>query len=112
MTRNLCGTCGACCAFFRVLFPSCEISSRKSNPVPSHMTHKYDSTQTSMDGTELKIPKCIALKGNVGFKVSCSIYDNRPSTCRKFERSWENDTGNMLCDRARIAYGLQPFSQY
>ena len=112
MERNPCLTCGACCAFLHVVFPSCEISSQKANSVPIHLTHRYDLSQSAMNGTELRSPRCNALIGRVGFKVSCSIYHNRPSTCRIFKRSWERNEGNCQCDRARKSYGLQPFSQY
>ncbi len=112
MARNPCLTCGACCAFFHVVFPSCEISSLKSTSVPILLTHEYDSSQSAMNGTETRVPRCNALIGRVGFKVSCSIYHNRPSTCRIFTQSWKNNFGNRLCDKARNAYGLLPFSQY
>lgn len=68
--------------------------------------------QRFMKGTETISPRCIALEGHVGFNVRCSIYEHRPSTCRNFRLSWENNTGNILCDRARAVFGLQPFSQY
>ena len=112
MSRSQCQACGACCAFFRVMFPSCEINNNKTTAVPISMTHPYDVSQSIMNGTELKFPRCNALRGDVGFKVSCSIYLNRPSTCRDFKRSWKKNTGNHKCDKARAAYGLQPFSQY
>jgi Fe-S-cluster containining protein len=65
-----------------------------------------------MRGTELSSPRCEALKGEIGINVHCAIYAGRPSTCRNFIRSWEKDTGNYLCDRARAVYGMQPFSKY
>ncbi|THB76439.1 MAG: YkgJ family cysteine cluster protein [Desulfobacteraceae bacterium] len=112
VAKSQCQTCGACCAFYRVIFPSCEISNPKTFSVPINMTQQYDLSQSIMKGTESETPRCMALIGNVGFNVSCSIYHNRSSTCRKFEQSWKKNLGNRLCDKARSVYGLQPFSQY
>lgn len=33
--------------------------------------------------------RCIALKGEVGVNVQCSIYDHRPEGCRIYERAEE-----------------------
>jgi len=65
-----------------------------------------------MKGTEMHHPRCHALQGTIGSRVSCLIYANRSSTCRNFTRSWENNIGNTLCDKARAVFGLEPFSQY
>ncbi len=107
-----CEFCGACCAFFLVSFPSGETDDREGGFVPLCMSGCSSETKRFMHGTETGRPRCIALQGVVGTRVSCSIYDKRPTTCRAFNRSWENDTGNTLCDRARSVFGLQPFSQY
>jgi Fe-S-cluster containining protein len=53
-----------------------------------------------MKGTELKPVHCVALKGEVGSEVSCSIYEQRSSTCREFE------AGSEACHRARSMHGL------
>jgi uncharacterized protein len=65
-----------------------------------------------MKGTLSRYPRCAALEGMVGTRVSCTIYKIRPATCRDFKRSWENSRGNALCDRARAIYGLLPFLPY
>lgn len=44
--------------------------------------------------------RCVALNGDVGCNVSCSIYQNRPDACMKFA------AGSELCKEARIAKGL------
>lgn len=112
MVKSPCETCGACCAFFRVVFPTIEIDGGKTLAVPMGVSSIFDVSQSVMNGTEKKSPRCMALKGTVGSGVTCTIYENRPSTCRNFKKSWENNTGNFLCDRARSVFGLQPFSQY
>ena len=45
--------------------------------------------------------RCIALRGTIGKKVHCSVYDIRPSVCRGFT------PGSNVCDYARqIAFGV------
>jgi len=43
---------------------------------------------------------CIALTGEVGREVRCSIYEQRSSTCREFE------AGSETCVKARKIHGL------
>jgi uncharacterized protein len=107
-----CQKCGACCAFFRVRFPASESNSCLGGSVPIDLTVLLDDATRCMQGTETTNPRCIALHGQVGTNVSCSIYLCRPSCCRNFLQSWKNEAGNTLCDRARAVFGLQPFSQY
>ena len=44
--------------------------------------------------------RCIALRGSIGRRVSCSIYDVRPRPCRRVE------AGDASCLRARADAGL------
>ena len=53
-------------------------------------------------GTDLTEPRCVALTGEIGKQVSCSIYDQRPSPCREF------DIEHAACNRARQRCGLAP----
>jgi uncharacterized protein len=115
MKSNPCESCGACCAFFCVSFSCKETSDNAIDvdwTVPVDMTSYLNESKRFMQGTENPNPRCIALEGNVGEKVKCNIYANRPSACREFNMSWENNTGNFLCDKSREFYGLQSFSQY
>lgn len=109
---SVCHNCGACCAFFVVAFPSAEIDSEIGGIVPAAMTLPFDNHRSYMKGTNSKGHRCEALQGVVGHHVSCTIYENRPSSCRNFYVSWELDKGNELCDKARQAYGLHSFSKY
>ncbi|HET6584767.1 MAG TPA: YkgJ family cysteine cluster protein [Nannocystaceae bacterium] len=44
--------------------------------------------------------RCIALRGSIGRRVSCSIYDVRPRPCRRVQ------AGDASCLRARADAGL------
>lgn len=107
-----CEACGACCAFFLVSFPDTEADDVEGGLVPLALSGRTDDTRRFMNGTEKNTPRCIALQGVIGVGVTCTIYENRPTTCRRFIRSWEDGNGNFLCDKARTVFGLQPFSQY
>lgn len=45
--------------------------------------------------------QCVALRGQVGKKVSCSIYARRPKVCREFE------VGGYDCREARARAGIE-----
>ena len=109
---SACERCGACCAFFPVNFPEMEIDDPENGNALTTMSLPARHLMRVMRGTELNPPRCIALEGEVSIRVFCTIYAARPSTCRNFIRSWEENSGNSLCDRARAAYGMQPFSKY
>jgi Fe-S-cluster containining protein len=109
---NPCLSCGACCAYYRITFPEEDCNHLAGGYVPAELTAVSAKNRRLMLGTEDRNPRCIALEGCLGFQVKCTIYQSRPSTCRVFQRSWSQGAGNELCDRARLAYGLQPFSKY
>jgi len=44
--------------------------------------------------------RCAALSGAPGRRVSCRIYNARPSPCRRVQ------AGDALCERYRTAHGL------
>jgi len=64
-----------------------------------------------MIGMDGSTPRCIALEGNIGEKVRCTIYENRSSVCRDFDASWIKGLPNERCDKARAAWGLPPLEQ-
>jgi len=106
-----CLNCGACCAFFRVSFYWQETEKGFSeNPVPVEATIPVNNYFLCMRGTDRKPSRCGSLDGELGKEVSCSIYSNRPSSCRDFEASYENGTRNLRCDEARFSLGLRPLS--
>jgi len=105
---NPCLECGACCAFYRVSFHWSESERFLGGRTPSELTVKIAPHRTAMRGTEGERPRCVALGGEIGTAVACSIYDDRPSPCREFEASWSDGAPNERCDKARAAHGLPP----
>jgi len=110
--QNLCMRCGACCALFRVSFESRETDNFPDGLVPLQLTVKLKGSQSAMRGTEKRPIRCDALKGVIGQNVHCSIYDLRPTCCRQFLSSWEDNGVNSQCNRARATYGLVPISEF
>lgn len=109
---NTCMRCGACCACFRVVFSREEADDMPGGVIPVEFTVPAGTNKLAMRGTEGANLRCSALEGNVGFSVHCSLYTNRPSTCRNFIGNWETSVTNTFCDRARAYFGLPPFDPY
>jgi Fe-S-cluster containining protein len=109
---NPCLSCGACCALFKVVFDQSETDQYRGVGVPVEYTVKVDQTRCAMRGTETRNKRCEALEGRVTCGVRCAIYNHRPSCCRDFRAGWEKDIINPICNRARTAYGLQPFDDF
>ena len=107
--RNPCLTCGACCAAFRVSFYWAESDEEMADSVPADMTCQVAPLLCAMKGTEQPHPRCVALRGDVGVRVWCAIYERRPSVCRQVVPSGQTGSANIWCDRARIIYGLPLF---
>ncbi|MBS1160797.1 MAG: YkgJ family cysteine cluster protein [Proteobacteria bacterium] len=102
---SVCQSCGACCASFRVDFHPVELAGGAfawGQGVPLGMTVPVTANIVRMAGTDAAQPRCVALVGNIGEAVKCSIYDGRPSPCREF------DTEHAACNRARQRCGLPP----
>jgi hypothetical protein len=77
-----CLSCGACCVTYRITLPRSELDSVPGGTVPAALTEPYTATTACMR-EQLDSPgRCIALDGNVGQAVSCSIYAHRPEACR------------------------------
>lgn len=99
---TLCTNCGACCACFRVAF-------HWSEPVPAELTVKIDPHRLAMRGTEGAQPiRCVALQGEVGRVVLCTVYEQRPSPCRELMPDGQDGVANEQCRRARAQFGLPP----
>ena len=102
-TMNLsCTRCGACCAAFRVSFYWAESDRHPDGRVPQALTLQITPFHAAMRGTEKASPRCVALTGNIGQEVGCTIYAQRPSTCRGFV------AGDARCIDARQRHGLPP----
>ena len=105
---NPCLTCGACCAHFRASFYWAEADDAAGGTVPVNLTERMDMHRRAMKGTNQNNPRCIALEGEIGSCVRCTIYESRPSVCRDFAYSWQNGVHSIRCDQARAAWGLPP----
>ena len=103
---NPCLSCGACCAYFRASFHWLETA--PSGITPLELTVRISPQHVAMRGTEHQPPRCIALQGEIGGAVHCSIYALRASPCREFQASWVDGFYSERCDRARAAHGLPP----
>jgi hypothetical protein len=103
-----CLSCGACCAAFRVDFHCSDLASSSFAGVPVEMTVPLTKTLVRMRGTDEAAPRCIALEGDVGHSVRCTIYEHRPGPCRDFAPYAPLGIGDDACDRARRRHGLPP----
>ncbi|HJV28192.1 MAG TPA: YkgJ family cysteine cluster protein [Aromatoleum sp.] len=103
-----CVRCGACCAAFRVDFHCSELASAMPGGVPDAMTVPVIGRLVRMRGTDTASPRCIALEGEIGVEVRCTIYDGRPSPCRDFAPYAPIGIGEDACDRARARHGMKP----
>lgn len=108
--NNPCLTCGACCTQFRVSFYWAEASDTTPGGVPVELTEQLTHHRIMMKGTGGSHPRCVALEGEIGRSVACSIHPSRPSVCRAFEASYENGQPNERCDQARIKAGMKPLT--
>lgn len=110
--QNPCLTCGACCAHFRVSFYWGESDESETGTVPADLTEDITPFYKCMQGTNQHPARCVALEGQVGTQVTCSIYQQRSSTCREFGVHWHHSALHITpqelvrCNQARNAWGL------
>lgn len=95
-----CITCGACCAHFRVSFYWAE-----GLHLPEHYTEPVTGLYSCMKGTNQASPRCVALEGEIGQQVGCSVYAARSSSCQEVQ------AGDLQCNKARSAHHLIPLHQ-
>lgn len=109
MSDTPCIHCGACCACYRVAFHWSEVEPFLGGCVPSELTVKLDPHRVAMRGTEGgRTVRCIALEGQIGAKVHCSIYAQRPSPCRELQPDGQAGRTSEQCRKARAHFGLPP----
>lgn len=97
--ENICLSCGACCATYRV---SLYWSEARDLGLEGTMIQKLNSWRICMAGTNQPSPRCLALKGTIGKDVICTVYSKRPSPCRELRQ------GDEKCNKARARHGLEP----
>lgn len=93
---NPCLSCGACCAHFRIVLHREELVH-----VPLKLTNQLNEQSFCMRGTDVYPPRCIALEGEVGQAVRCSIYADRPQVCREFNEYELDGSPNPSCFKLR-----------
>ena len=109
---SICERCGACCASYRVDFHPAELAKAAGGPgVPIGMAIPLTPKLMRMKGTDDASPRCIALSGEIGCQVGCTIYADRPSPCHEFNPWAALGIADQACDRARIRHGLRPLSE-
>ena len=105
---NVCMVCGACCAFFRASFYWGESDITEYGTVPNALTENVSDFLSCMKGTNQTQPRCVALTGEIGKSVACSIYLQRSTTCQNFPADSVPDSP---CSRARGKWGLPPVTE-
>lgn len=103
-----CTLCGACCATYRVTFLRTELDDSPGGTVPADLVDMIDERGACMRGTADRPPRCVALRGMIGVKVSCAIYEYRPTPCRAFAADAAFGHGDVNCGDARRLHGLPP----
>ncbi len=72
-----CQTCGACCAYSHD-WPELG-DDPDGDGIPIELID-CDTGRMKCDGD-----RCVALTGEIGVSVSCSVYAERPAVCREFD---------------------------
>jgi Fe-S-cluster containining protein len=98
-----CRSCGACCRGWVVeVERDSDVPTRlvKDDPVYGPVMRETGIPAGGNSYKNTGRGQCVALRGQVGTKVGCSIYDRRPRVCRQFE------VGGDDCLEARSRVGL------
>ena len=103
-----CTRCGACCADRRVVFHVSESDEVPGGFVPDWLCGEVTDTLLCMEGTDRAPPRCVALRGEIGRDVRCTIYEMRPSPCRDYAPHGFYGIENAECNGARARHGLPP----
>lgn len=85
--------------------PHCELDTR-GGQVPAALTEPYTATTVCMREHPDMPGRCIALAGEVGMAVRCTIYHRRPEACREFAPLTLVGHGDAACNAARRRRGL------
>lgn len=97
-----CVKCGACCTYWHNIPISIEEMPHIDENLKKYIKISYLGVSMKLvDNIDtLQRPKnagrCIALEGEVGKDIKCSIYEIRPPVCRRFE------AGSDLCKKVRL----------
>lgn len=70
--------------------------------MPNDVVEDLSPVYSCMKGTNQKNPRCVMLSGEIGQQVSCTMYEQRSSSCKEVQ------AGDSQCAKARSAHGLIP----
>ncbi len=97
-----CVPCGACCVYGLVI----PINRREPEPLERYVEVMLDEVpglvvervfeRDPADG------RCVNMEGEVGVRIGCTVYPDRPQICRDF------DAGSDRCFGYRRMYGIDP----
>jgi Fe-S-cluster containining protein len=101
-----CQQCGACCVDY--LDPFGAAGYVQLNPDEPESLRRLGLPIVEIDGREFLGTVehecggsvCVAFAGSVGQQCGCSIYEQRPDRCRRYE------VGSVQCRAARFQSGL------
>lgn len=87
--RYDCTTCGACCIDWETSGVVPELEEDDVARLSDHYRRHHLRWFMSAPGLASKevdgVTQCVALRGRVGQRVRCFIYNNRPHVCRCFK---------------------------
>lgn len=89
-----CQSCGACCAYDRN-WPRFSLESEADLALIPEALVALDKSGMRCQGD-----RCLALAGEIGKQVACTIYGLRPDVCRACQ------PGDPECNIARAHYGF------
>ena len=70
--------------------------------MPQEVVEPLTAVYSCMKGTNQQQPRCVMLSGEIGQQVSCTMYEQRSSSCKEVQ------AGDAQCNKARSAYNLIP----
>lgn len=87
LTEKDCQACGACCGPPYVAPTYIDLTRDDVRRLPRGYRLRY-VTKNSAPALQTKTTEdgivCVALRGRIGTRVSCAIYERRPDACRRF----------------------------
>ena len=97
-----CVTCGVCCSFALIV----PVSYRDSERLTSYCDILLDDVEDELV-IDKALPRgregrCVNLSGELGQRIGCEIYPDRPQVCHDF------DVGSDRCHEYRRMYGIEP----
>ena len=78
--------------------------------MPAALVEAVGTQLACMRGTAEAPRRCVALRGSIGDRVSCAIYEFRPGPCREFAPLATVGRGDEACNEARRRHHLPPLT--